>query len=80
MDEGERRREEKVDLLEVLQKMFKENPGRSTIEMKDRCSQCGREVVISITRTSGGFGLMGGVLFNHNSVSCFFKCSDCLKS
>ena len=80
MDEGERRREENGDFLEILQKMFNANPGRSTIKMTDRCSQCGRKVVLSITRTSGGFGLKGGVLLKHNSVSYFLKCSDCLKS
>ena len=67
-------------LIEVLNKIFEANPGKPTIELKDKCSDCGREVIISITRTSGGFGVLGGVLFKHNSVSYIFKCSDCIKS
>jgi hypothetical protein len=80
MDEGGRRVKENDYLIEILKRTFEANPTKSTIELKKKCSDCGREVTIEITSTSGGFGLNGGVLFKHNSLSYILKCSDCIKS
>jgi len=66
-------------MISTLKKIFETNPGKPTIEMKEKCSDCGRELIISITRTSGGFGLKGGLLFKNNAVSYFVKCPDCNK-
>ena len=59
--------------------MFEANPERSTIVLKENCSQCGCEVLIEITSTSGGFGLQGGPLFKCSSDGYLAKCLDCYK-
>jgi len=72
-----KRLEDEDDLIEILRKRFEADPGKSTIELKDKCSDCGSEVIIQITRTSGGFGLEGGVLIKRKSGRYFVKCPDC---
>jgi len=49
-------------MVEMLRKMFEHNPEKSSIIIKDRCSDCGCEVLIEIISVSGGFGLQGGTL------------------
>jgi len=66
-------------MVNTLRKIFEKNPGKSVVELKDSCSDCGREVIISITRTSGGFGVLGGALFKSEAESIFVKCPDCCK-
>ena len=66
-------------MIKIIKKMFETNPERSTIVLKDNCSQCGCEVLIEITPTSGGFGLQGGVLLKCNPDEYLAKCVDCDK-
>ncbi len=48
-------------MIEILRKTFEANPEKSTIVLKDKCSDCGRETTTEITPTSVGFGMQGGV-------------------
>lgn len=64
-------------MIEILRKIFEANPGKSTITLKDKCSDCGCETIINITSTSGGFGIQGGALFKHSSDKYLVKCHDC---
>jgi hypothetical protein len=64
---------------EMLRKMFAANPGETTISLKGKCSDCGEDVKIDITSTSGGFGLQGGALFKFSSSGYFIRCSNCYK-
>ena len=64
-------------MIEILRKMFEANPGKSTIVLKDKCSDCGCETIIEITPTSGGFGLQGGALFECTPDEYLVKCPDC---
>ena len=57
--------------------MFETNPEKSTIVLKERCSDCGCDTTIEITPTSGWYGLMGGVLFKSSNDKPTFKCSAC---
>jgi DNA-directed RNA polymerase subunit RPC12/RpoP len=66
-------------LLKRLKKLFKDNPEKSTIVLKEKCSDCGIEIFIEITRTSVGFGLMGGVLFKSSNDKLKAKCLTCSK-
>ena len=66
--------------IEILRKTFEANPGKSTIRVKGECSDCGAEIILSITRTSGGFGLNGGSLLKDENESCLAKCPDCHKA
>jgi hypothetical protein len=67
-------------MLEILKKMFEANPERSTIELKEKCSDCGCEVNIDITPSSGGYGLQGGALFECSTDDFCAKCAACYKA
>ena len=54
-------------MIEMLRKMFESNPEKSIIVLKGKCSDCGRDIIINITPTSGGFGLQGGALLECSS-------------
>jgi Zn finger protein HypA/HybF involved in hydrogenase expression len=64
-------------MIEILRKMFEANPEKSKIVLKEKCSDCGCETIIEITTTSGGFGLMGGVLFKSSNDKYTAQCPTC---
>jgi hypothetical protein len=66
-------------MVEISRKMFEHNPEKSSIIIKDRCSDCGCEVIIEITSVSGGFGLQGGALNKSALGGYSAKCPDCIK-
>ena len=63
----------------MLRKLFEANPDKTRIAVNGKCSDCGKNVKINITSTSGGFGLQGGALFKCSSGGYYIKCSDCYK-
>lgn len=67
-------------MIEVLKKMFEANPDKSTIVLKEKCSDCGSKIIIEITPTSAGFGMMGGVLFKRSTDKYIAKCPACYKA
>jgi hypothetical protein len=67
-------------MIEILKKIFEDNPEKSTIVLNGKCSDCGCDVIIEITPTSGGFGLLGGSLFKCSPDEYFAKCPDCYKT
>jgi len=67
-------------MIEILRKMFKANPEKSTIVLNGKCSDCGCNVIIEITPTSGGFGLQGGYLFKSSTVKYKVKCPACIEA
>lgn len=67
-------------MIEILKKMFEDNPEKSTIVLKEKCSCCGCDTIIEITPTSGGFGLQGGVLFKSSTDKYIAKCLTCYES
>ena len=66
-------------MIEVLRKMFEANPEKSIIVLKGKCSECGCDVNINITSTSGGFGLQGGALLDCSCDGYIAKCTNCYK-
>ena len=66
-------------MIEILKKIFEDNPSESTITLSCKCSDCGNDIFIDITCTSGGFGLLGGSLFKCSPDEYFAKCSHCYK-
>lgn len=64
-------------MIERLRKIFEAYPGKSTIVLKSTCSDCGYDIAIRITSTSGGFGLQGGALFECPPDGYLAKCSYC---
>jgi hypothetical protein len=64
-------------MIEILKKIFEANPEKSRIVLNGKCSDCGCDVIIEITPTSGGFGLLGGSLFKCSPDEYLVKCPDC---
>ena len=67
-------------MIEILRKSFEANPGKSTIVLTGRCSDCGCVTMVNVTPTSGGFGLLGGALFKYSSDEYLVKCHDCYQA
>jgi hypothetical protein len=67
-------------MIQILRKNFDANPGRSTIVLNGKCSDCGCDTIIEITPTSGGFGLQGGALYKCSPDGYFAKCPECFKA
>lgn len=64
-------------MVEILRKIFEGKPENSTISIKGSCSECGCETTIEVTATSGGFGLMGGVLSKGSPDGYCMRCQAC---
>jgi hypothetical protein len=64
-------------MIKILKKMFEANLEKSTIVLKGKCSDCGCDVIVNITSTSGGFGMQGGALFKCSPDEYLMKCPDC---
>ena len=66
--------------IETLKKLFKDCPERSTLTFKGKCSVCGIDVVVEVIPASGGFGLLGGALFEYDPDVYFAMCPNCFKT
>jgi len=67
-------------MVKILKKMFEANPEKSTIMLKNKCSECRRDTIIEITPTSDGFGLQGGVLLKCSHNRYKVKCPGCCQT
>lgn len=67
-------------MKEVLRKLFEANPEKSTIAINGKCSDCGRKVIVEIIPTSGGYGLLGGILAKCSPEKYSITCPECYKS
>ena len=65
-------------MIKILRRIFEANPEKSTIVLKEKCSECEHQTIIEITPTSGGFGLQGGFLFKSSTDQYIVKCPDCI--
>jgi hypothetical protein len=64
-------------MKDILRKIFEANPEKSTIIINDKCSDCGREMVVEIVPTSGGYGLQGGILVECSPEKYSIICPEC---
>lgn len=67
-------------MIQILKKLFKDNPATSKIVLKDKCSDCGRDTAIEIAPTSGGFGLQGGMLIKRPNDGYLTRCPACYEA
>lgn len=61
--------------LERLNKIFGDGTNNKQFDVKCSCRGC--DVQIIITRTSGGFGFQGGVLYETDTGQYLAKCTHC---
>jgi len=64
---------------ELFRKIFEAFPEKSTIIFKGKCCDCEETVIIYITPTSEGFGLLGGAFIECLKDEYAVKCPDCHK-
>ena len=64
--------------LNTLQKLFESNSPKSPVFIRKKCSLCGCNVDIELHKTSGGFGLQGGILleFGDRTMAQCLKCYE----
>ena len=63
--------------VESLDRIFERHNTTNNINYKGKCHNCGCDVEVEITKTSGGYGLQGGVLYGSNPENLIFQCCDC---
>ena len=63
--------------IEALKKIFEDRPLKSIITLSCKCSDCGNDLLIDITHTTGGFGFNGGFLLEYAPDKYFVNCRDC---
>ena len=51
-----------LSMIKILRKMFLDSPDKSQIKLNGACQSCKKPMAIDIVPTSGGFGILGGVL------------------
>lgn len=68
---------EKQLSIQILNKIFEQKPNNGTIHYDGKCYYCGHETEISITKTSSGYGLLGGVIFKSNPDEFLLECDHC---
>ena len=67
-------------MLEILRKKFESNSDKSIIVFKEKCSDCGHESTLDVTRTSSGFGVRGGNLYKSNNDKYIVMCAACIEA
>jgi hypothetical protein len=66
-------------MIDVLRKIFEANPEKSTITINGKCSDCERKVIVEIKPTSGGYGLLGGILVKCSTENYSITCPECYR-
>jgi len=79
MDYDKQFQQENFSIIEIknLKKIFEDSPSTSTITLSCKCSGCGKDKLIHITHTSGGFGLNGAFFLEYAFGTYLVKCRDC---
>ena len=62
MTETDDHKSKVLTTIKILREMFSVSPDKSQITLGGECEKCRREMTIDIVPTSGGFGILGGVL------------------
>jgi len=64
-------------MIDILKKIFAANPGKSMVQIKENCLDCGREIIVNITPTAGGYGFQGAFFTRCSPEAYVAKCPDC---
>jgi hypothetical protein len=65
--------------LERLKKIVADTSASGIGRSRHNCIDCGFPVEVEVHKTSGGYGLLGGVLYEMGN--CLYaKCADCYNS
>ena len=65
--------------VESLDSMFEHNIHAKHLSYEGTCHNCGHYLEVEITKTVGGYGLLGGVLYESNAHKFLLLCGGCFK-
>ena len=65
--------------MESIKRMFEQNDASENFTCEGQCHSCHCDVKIEIEKTSGGYGLNGGVIYEQDSDDFVFICENCHK-
>ena len=66
--------------MDTLKQMFEDTPDKSHLSFDGCCQSCGRHFRIEIHHhSSGGYGLLGGVLYVQDPKQLTARCEACYR-
>ena len=69
----------RIITIDSLNWMFGQRKNPKTVKYESKCHNCGCDVKIEISKTSGGYGFLGGVLYETDADDYYAICSVCYK-
>ena len=63
--------------VESIESVFAQSPDANHCIYASKCHKCQRDTEIRITKTSGGYGFLGGILYEPYPHVYLILCSDC---
>ena len=63
--------------VESLDSMFEQSMPSKHLSYEGTCHNCGHNVEIEIAKTAGGYGLLGGVLYEPEPDNIILICDRC---
>ena len=63
--------------IEALNKIFDQHTDMEQHIHQGNCDDCGCAIKIEISKTSGGYGMLGGVLCEPSPQNIVARCTDC---
>lgn len=66
--------------IETLHEIFKHKKDGRPLEYQGRCRFCGKSTCITITKTSSGYGFLGGVIREPEALKIIMECETCFKN
>ena len=65
--------------LKTLDNIFRNSEGGFTVKHEGKCCKCLKSTTISITKTSSGYGFLGGVLHEDKDSELLIECAECFE-
>ena len=63
--------------VKSIEKLFAQNSNPKQYNFQGNCHHCGCSVEVEITKTSIGYGMLGGVLYEPNPQNFLALCEAC---
>jgi hypothetical protein len=64
---------------ESLNRIFERYNNANAFRYEGKCHKCDCDTKVEITKTAGGYGLQGGVLYESNMQNFLILCSGCFR-
>jgi hypothetical protein len=70
----------KIVTEETLHFLFMDEGYKDSFEFASFCLVCGVDVTVKVVKSTGGFGLLGGVLYESDLHTLTVKCLGCAEA